>query len=214
MPRKYQKVSECPPLLEKMIELVNLLPTDAQQLFDKICKRRVRVRNDNGVIIQDTAKEILNEKIVEYCFDREPVYESLERFNDLIKAKNLFRHFVELNKKFPAWKEAQKDKVERYKFNLNFFTVDYQNREFSVLLSFNSEGFIKLRRSDFLDMFEDSDIPIYRIRECKVCLNIFWAKKTNSITCGKQSCIDGLQNEKKKTAKEKLNNHFQSRVKK
>ncbi len=48
-----------------------------------------------------------------------------------------------------------------------------------------------------------------RLKMCPICKVVFWAKKINSKTCGKQVCIDGLQNCKKKckTKKEEKTNN-------
>lgn len=184
--RKSKETTKCPELLEEIIELTNLLPTNAETLFDEICEERIISRNDKGLIISDTAKEILDEKLVDYIFDREPKTEFLERFNDLTKAKNLFRHFAELNKNFPDWTKNKIDKHQQYKFLLHFLTVNYQSRKFPVLLGFTNEGFIKPSKSEFLEIFETNNIPFYRIKACGKCSKIFWANRTDAKVCKKQ----------------------------
>lgn len=163
------------PEIEEIIELINLLPEEAESLFDQICDQRIIKKDRTGFIVSDSAKDLLPAKIVEYIFDREPVTKSVERFNDLIKAKNLFRHFAELNKKFPDWKNI----------GLHFFTVDYQSRQFPIFLGFSDEGFIKPVQSELIELFEKYDIPFFRIRECPDCEKIFWAKRTDAKACSK-----------------------------
>lgn len=66
--------------------------------------------------------------------------------------------------------------------------------------------------ASLIGKFDDS-----RLRSCKICKCIFWAKKKNSETCGDKKCADALGNKKRleeaKALKEKHNNHFQSRLK-
>jgi hypothetical protein len=214
MPRKYQKVSECPLKLETIIELVNLLPDDAEKVFDEY-NGRTKIYRD-GVIIRDTAKEILNEKIVIYCLDEERNF--VEAANDLLKAKKLFLVFSEMSKNYLSLpKNKRTSSPELGLLIYKFFGSEHQDREFPALIGF-SGVFIKPVQSELLEFFKENDVPFYRIRLCPICQDIFWAKKTNSETCGKKKCSDELGNRKRlaeaKMLKEKHYNHFQSRVKK
>lgn len=203
--RKPKEAVKCPPLLKEIIELTNLLPTNAETLFNEICEERIISIDDKGLIIRDTAKEILGEKLVDYIFDREPETKSVERFNDLIKAKKLFRHFAELNKKFPDWKKNKPDNYQQYKFLLHFLTVNYQDREFPVLLGFTNEGFIKPSQSEFLEIFETYNIPFYRIKACENCSKVFWANRTDANACDKP-CSEILSTKKyEERNKEEIN---------
>lgn len=198
---KYGKKAGCPDLLTKVIDLVNILPDDAVEKFDKICdERRVR-RNDAGIVIYDSAKGLLDEKLVEYCFDREPQNESVERFEDLMKAKDLLIHLAGLSRKFrDIPNEKQNDKATMLKLYCEFLRIDYKQRQFTINLGVSlPNGIIKPVRSEFLDLFEKSDISFHRIRSCWICQNIYWAKKAarKNETCGKK-CADRLGNERRK----------------
>ena len=67
--------------------------------------------------------------------------------------------------------------------------------------------------ASLIGTFDDS-----RLRRCKICSRIFWAKKKNAETCGIKKCADDLGNQKRlaeiKALKEKQDNHFKSRIKK
>jgi hypothetical protein len=66
--------------------------------------------------------------------------------------------------------------------------------------------------ASLIGQFDDS-----RLRFCKICSRVFWAKKSNAETCSKR-CADSLGNLKRlneaEKQKEKSENHFQSRNKK
>ena len=126
--RDYKKKSECPPPLCEIIEMVNLLPQGAQEIFNKICDERVTYENEKGEVIKDSAKEILDGKLVDFIFDRETVTNSVERFDDLMKAKTLFEHFARINKKLANpgenvvdWSSLKSDGQKQFNFLINFF---------------------------------------------------------------------------------------------
>jgi ssDNA-binding Zn-finger/Zn-ribbon topoisomerase 1 len=76
------------------------------------------------------------------------------------------------------------------------------NWYFSTHLSFDSStGVIKPVKNEIFEIFEKYKIPFYRIRSCPICQDFYWAKKTNSQSCGRKKCIDDLQNQKKKLLK-------------
>jgi hypothetical protein len=197
--RNYKKKSKCPPLLCEIIELINLLPENAQEIFDNVCDEGI-IRRENGAIVEGSAVTLFDKNLVEYIFDQEPITESVQRFEDLLKAKSLFNHFAQLNKKVTSpggkylqWETLKSDGQKQYEFLLQFLTIDYKKREFTVSLGFTKDGYIKPAKSLFIALFEEFDIPIYRIRSCEVCSSIFWAKRTDALTCESKKCSDILR---------------------
>jgi ssDNA-binding Zn-finger/Zn-ribbon topoisomerase 1 len=101
-------------------------------------------------------------------------------------------------------RDALKDNSQQYLFFLHFLTINYKDREFTGLLGLRfPEMYIKPVTNDLVQLFEDFDIPFFRIRACPVCGNIYWASKLNSETCGKKECVTTLGNRKRLKAKKK-----------
>ncbi len=47
-------------------------------------------------------------------------------------------------------------------------------------------------KKEFINILERENIPFFRIRLCPICENIFWAKRLDSKTCGKEKCVGEL----------------------
>jgi hypothetical protein len=192
--RSYKKVSECPPELEKIIELVNLLPPGVDEMLSNI---------QTSAEARDQARQILNPKIIEYLFGYEQTLASLYRPFNLIKAKNLLLTLSEMSRRFASEFQNNPSDVNRlYITYLQSLSDNNANWYFSTHLSFDSSnGVIKPVKNELFEIFEKYKIPFYRIRSCPICRDFYWAKKTNSQSCGRKKCIDDLQNQKKKLLK-------------
>lgn len=223
MPRKYNMVSKAPAALEELISLINALPSDLKKLEDdysKLYNGRTVVNGRTHILDKIYEKqgsieifrgqgtvslpEVMSETLIKYIFDREPETDSAERFKYLLKANSLFHKFAELSKTYMALSKEKRDALkdddeQKYQFFLHFLTIKSKDREFSGLFGFHfPEMYIKPQTNDFVRLFEDFDIPFFRIRACPVCENIYWASKLNSETCGKKECVTILANRKRK----------------
>jgi hypothetical protein len=186
--RNYTKVSECPPELEKIIELVNLMPPGVDEMLSNI---------QDSAEARAQAKETLNPKIVEYLFEYSPTLASMYRPFDLIKAKNLLLTLSEMSRRFAS--EFQNDPLDTDRLYITYMQTSGDTRAFYGYLVFDSaSGVIKPVKNELFEIFEKYKIPFYRIRSCPICRDFYWAKKTNSQSCGRKKCIDDLQNQKKK----------------
>jgi hypothetical protein len=192
--RNYKKVSECPPELEKIIELVNLMPPGVDEMLSNI-------QTSSEACAQ--ARETLNQKIIEYLFGCELTTATMHRPFDLIKAKNLLAVLSEMSRRFASEFQSNPSDVDRLYINyLQSLSDNNANWYFSTHLSFDSStGVIKPVKNELFEIFEKHKIPFYRIRSCPICQDFYWAKKTNSQSCGRKKCIDDLQNQKKKLLK-------------
>jgi hypothetical protein len=189
--RNYKKVSECPPELEKIIGLVNLMPPGVDGLLSNI---------QDSAEARVEAKQILDEKIVDYLFGYTPTLASMYRPFNLIKAKNLLSTLSEMSSRFAS--EFQNNLSDTDRLYLTYMRASDDARFFQCHLVFDSSnGVIKPVKNELFEIFEKYKIPFYRIRSCPICRDFYWAKKTNSQSCGRKKCIDDLQNQKKKLAR-------------
>jgi ssDNA-binding Zn-finger/Zn-ribbon topoisomerase 1 len=189
--RHYKKISECPPELEKIIELVNLMPPGVDGLLSNI---------QDSAEARVEAKQILDEKIVDYLFGYTPTLASMYRPFNLIKAKNLLSTLSEMSRRFAS--EFQNDPLDTGRLYITYMQTSGDTRAFYGYLVFDSaSGVIKPVKNELFEIFEKYKIPFYRIRSCPICRGFYWAKKTNSQSCGRKKCIDDLQNQKKKLLK-------------
>ncbi len=119
--RHYKKVSECPPELEKIIELVNLMPPGVDGLLSSI---------QDSAEARALVRETLNPKIVEYLFGYEPTLASLYRPFNLIKAKNLLTVLSEMSRRFAS--EFQNNLSDTDRLYLTYMRAADDARFFSV----------------------------------------------------------------------------------
>jgi ssDNA-binding Zn-finger/Zn-ribbon topoisomerase 1 len=189
--RHYKKISECPPELEKIIELVNLMPPGVDGLLSNI---------QDSAEARVEAKKILDEKLIDYLFGYTPTLASMYRPFNLIKAKNLLSTLSEMSRRFAS--EFQNNLSDTDRLYLTYMRAADDARFFQCHLVFDSSnGVIKPVKNELFEIFEKYKIPFYRIRSCPICHDFYWAKKTNSQSCGRKKCIDDLQNQKKKLQK-------------
>jgi hypothetical protein len=111
------------------------------------------------------------------------------------------RYFVDFNSNNP---------------NNNSMAFSKYTMDFTQTLYFRIiENKITFAPNRIIEILQGADARRFRL--CLICERVFWAKKLNHKTCGKRECAVNLGNKKRldevKEQKEKLNNHFQSRVK-
>ncbi len=203
--RNYKKISECPPELEKIIELVNLMPPGVDEMLSNI---------QDSAEARASARAILDEKLIDYLFEYTPTLASMYRPFDLIKAKNLLSTLSEMSSRFAS--EFQNNHLDMSQLYGTYMQTSGDMRFFQSYIVFDSSnGVIKPVKNEIFEIFEKYKIPFYRIRSCPICRDFYWAKKTNSQSCGGKKCIDDLQNQKKKlarTAKPTANVNTQKRA--
>ncbi len=192
--RNYKKVSECPPELEKIIELVNLMPPGVDEMLSNI---------QTSEEARASARAILDEKLIDYLFGYTPTLASMYRPFNLIKAKNLLSNLSEMSRRFASeFQNNHLDISQLYGIYVQSLSDNNANWYFHTHIVFDSaSGIVKPVKNELFEIFEKYKIPFYRIRSCPICLDFYWAKKTNSQSCGRKKCIDDLQNQKKKLLK-------------
>lgn len=236
MPRKYKKLSECPKDLNELIKVINLLPKnlsefikkkgilesefrdEAQQVYAGI--KSDRSLTDNPFLLFDTlalqAKyrdklgALLSAEFIRAInFGIEPFSFQNATFSltILINEKMTLLHIIE---SFNIWDiDFNRQLDHKPDFNFDKAIAAY---------SFNEDTSLQFTSFKIIDILTKHKIPIERVRKCPICNNIFWAKKLNAETCGEKKCSDTLGNRKRlkesKIQREKLNNHFKSRIKK
>jgi hypothetical protein len=192
--RNYKKVSECPPELEKIIGLVNLMPPGVDEMLSNI---------QTSEEARASARAILDEKLIDYLFEYTPKLATMYRPFDLIKAKKLLSTLSEMSRRFDS--EFQNNHLDISRLYITYLQSLSDNNDswyFHTHIVFDSSnGVIKPVKNELFEIFEKYKIPFYRIRSCPICRDFYWAKKTNSQSCGGKKCIDDLQNQKKKLAR-------------
>jgi hypothetical protein len=185
--RKYIKVSECPPLLAELIDLVNLIPTDVE-LPEIEFSEYLKISSEDLPEFDDfpvTDISFLPAELIVYL--EKSASKFLDNYDNMGEArKNLFREANYYNdyKEFRsirndllyiAGKHAPKDS-----FFLESRTMVYTTNKgtFEILPSKLLEAIYGVERR--------------RIRICDFCKKIYWAKRLDAQTCGNKRCSDVL----------------------
>jgi len=213
MMRTYKKVTDYPPELLEMISLVNILPADAEKRLINLRERFDPHAEDpevyNGFPV--SIKELLGAEIIKYCFRaKDLIHWSIERYEDLIKARNIFQSLAKINQEIKPLKSQQKFSSERclqVTVVSAFNEVDINNKRFpGSYLGFDDDGNIRPQSSELLDIFTENKIPFYRFRSCPNCLELFLAKRVTAKTCGKKKCVEKVSgSEYQKNNKAEIN---------
>ncbi len=224
MARIYKKVSKCPEKLNDLIGIYNLVPADAplksQKELEKEAEKATKQFDDywsnerkamtarfleNSVIKQTENYPALKECILNRSL-----------FGWHIQKKNIYFQFLYFREKFNLILENTDLYFQQGYKNETFFDCNK-----TTVFTFSDEGKYQVKSvPSVADLFSEALVGVdaSRVRRCAICLKIFWAKTRNAGTCGDKKCADDLGNKKRlakaKAQKEKLNNHFQSRVKK
>ncbi len=215
MSRTYKPVPECPPKLARIIKGVNMLPDNVDEMFEKIGEFASEYNNRSvseilnkdlnyqKTFFQRFENIIGNKKLSQLLIGKTDVFQLdvILKFAEFVQAKKVLRYIAETNRD----EDSPAERLKRYfaltpkghqPFIKLFFYYDYHEAK----LDFKWFDYI-----DFFALLKRLKGSLKRIKLCPVCDSIFWAKKTNALTCGNQKCVDALQYKKKKL-KEKENN--------
>lgn len=210
MPRTYKPVPECPSKLRQVIKAANRLPEKTNELFEKLGEfasehnnrpfdeNRNDYWNYHRKIAFERFENIIGDKpLAKWLVGKTDDFqlEAILNFAELVQARQVLRYIAETNRDEDSLGE---DFLRRYyrlspqgyqPFIKLFFYYDYGEAKFDFK-TFDMLGFFA--------MLQDLKGSLHRIKLCPICDCVFWAKKTNALTCGNQKCIHGLQNKKKK----------------
>ena len=188
-----KKIAECPVELKELIPLVNSLPEDVDQIVASLEERARSIKRwafDENFTATTSAAIVrsgVDDRIAAYCLDLSR-HSILEAFDNLLLANSIFRHCAAVYRKFPDWNNLTTD--EQIEYQLNYQAVDLGVRRLCTAMSINSNGFVKPWKPKFLEIFEKSNIPFFRIRECVICpeARVFWAQKIGTQYCDRSQC--------------------------
>ena len=220
MPRTYKPVPECPPKLARIMKAANILPDDTNEMFAKMdvfiaehnSKNLSEFSNDDfrdkgsneywdyqKTLFQHFESIIANKSLSKWLIGKTDIFrlDVVLRFAALVEAKKVLRYIAETNRD----EDSQRKRLERYyaltpKGNLPFIKQFYYYNYREEKLDFKPFDYL-----DFFALLIKLKGSLKRIKLCPICDGVFWAKKTNALTCGNKKCIDGLQYQKKKENK-------------
>ncbi len=227
--RNYKKVSECPEKVTNLLKIINLVPIDVEfstsrKLIEIYSKKR-RIFGDK--YYKDTWNEIYEETSSEQSL----YYEYLGRRDELIRDEieiypKLTEYVFDLEIAQQEFYSAARY-LEFVNLRIQMRDITYENTRYAARLGIidfnwiplinsgqgselvtyneyfiNEKGKMDFRQGPIAEALRGHDA--IRLRICPICKIVFWAKRTNALTCGQQKCIDDLQNQKKKSAKEIL----------
>jgi len=225
------KAGECPEKLAELLKIVNLVPSDVifptSEELKEIYKKRRQKRGDEFF----NEKEFNESFSEDYRFTEGELYvEYLGKRDELIREiiKNypalleyIFDTTLSLTKNEFAYAFRYIEFAELRVWlrriaiqNTNYAFSKGAIKHFNLYISGNPQFEHKSNATYYINEKGEMDFhfePIIeavkgydaiRLRICPVCKNIFWAKKTNSITCAEKKCIDDFQNLKKKAEQE------------
>ncbi len=177
----YMSNAKCPPLLEEILNIIRYLPNDTTEQYKQMQD-----------FCQDKIEEIeLPTPIQEYCLREtdEFLHWSLERYEDLIKAREIFQSIALFN-----LQEGNKRIVSKSYLaflRLKLFSIDKYLRRATVDLSFDENGDFTTHHSELFDVFNSISIEkasVLRIRNCPICKEVFWARRIEASPCSRKKC--------------------------
>ncbi|MBX7171360.1 MAG: hypothetical protein K1X72_10405 [Pyrinomonadaceae bacterium] len=101
---------------------------------------------------------------------------AFSRYSDLMTAKSLLDQIAERNK-------VVSEMEKQYGFKAIGLQVFDEAGKGIVGLYADNRGFLKPLKSNFLLIFEESNVDYKRIRQCEICQNIYWQYRNDSLTC-------------------------------
>lgn len=195
---RYSKVSDCPPELDKQIKLVNLLPSYTDEDNWQLSRQFAALVNEiKNVEYEDwSAREKIETRfnnlmpkevaasLIQTTKSLIELQEASEQFLVLLQSQSILRKAADTNRNGAAIVES-KDPI-----------TDALNRvvgeiRLVVPIVRDDEGYNRMHLPDVVRILSDPSFPFERIRMCKNCSNIFWAKRTDAQACGKE-CSDKL----------------------
>ncbi len=213
MPRKYKKVSKCLPKLENLIYEVNLIPADFQmQSLQFLTERGLTVADALQGCLKYTPQEF--QEHIEFVSGFDKISDRTDEATRNFYVRKMAAAYIE----YYEMRASMLMLVRRVEVERAFPNSSYDWSNFPLVLRSvvirDADGMLQDQGlASLFGKFDDD-----RLRSCKACRRIFWAKKLNSETCGNKKCADDLGNKKRlheaKVLREKQNNHFKSRIQK
>lgn len=219
------KAGDCPEKLAELLKIVNLVPSDVifptsgelREIYERRRLKRGDTFFNEKTLILDFEENIHFDIYSEYLGKRDELireivsaYPTLLSYvfdTELSLTENEFAYafryleFAELR----IWLRRIAIQNTNYAFSIgaiNPFSLsiignqEYEHRS-KAIYYINKNGEMDFRFEPVIEAVKGYDA--IRLRICPVCKNLFWAKKTNSITCAEKKCTDDFQNLKKKT---------------
>lgn len=225
--RNYVKKADCPPGLDALIQRVN-------ELIPRMRLKILKLRNKND---DSEAAKALEERLKDtpvsfqkyikgLGYSRADLYDGLipvtpenfikktiEVYNEFcLDYYSLTRYVdhLELERKTmnAAAEHISKETGRKVKIGFDHYkwmNWDTQPVKIVTIIKRRGNQNYLTGLAGLIGKFDDS-----RLRKCKICARIFWAKKTNAETCGLKKCAADLGNKKRstksKTKENKLKN--------
>lgn len=215
--RVYKPVSECPAKISELLTVVNMVPLDVEfpgfdrlkriyrnrrcQPGDKFFNERFLEEDNESDFRSDydnRLEELIREILENYPAALEYVFNPNVRFRFLFGAR--YYRWVDLRNRIAE--VASVNSVYAFDRGLVEFFVPIKFTKVGQVDSkytIDSAGRMTFEQDEIAEALSGHDA--LRLRPCPNCINVFWAKRTDAKTCGKQVCVDALQTFKKKEAK-------------
>lgn len=197
--RNYKRLSDCPLLLQQIIDAVNDLPFDTKAIEEGLYD--LLYDDFDGKLDSERAKRevktlIKQKPILKYVQLDMPSKFSFsiayQNFFDLITARPILESIASQNYE-KLYGERSVPNKEISSIKINFPITGWGTEiEFSGTLYLDKKGNIRPRNSGLIGVFSTYNIPFNRIRFCPVCEQICWVKRLDAKSCGKKQCSDIL----------------------
>ncbi len=182
---KYNKIAECPPELQELIELVNLLPSDLKQFENDLNKLSSQFYQEF-----QTTPELYSEVSKNYSQKLASWFNSLKAngfVNQTMEIKRLINNKITLLWFIEAYQTFKE---------FNNPTQDFNFDKNISAFSFNEDSTIRLTSFLVVDILIRNKIQIERLRICPICKKVFWAKRVEAQTCRKKQCSNNFHQRK------------------
>ena len=212
--------SICPAELKPILKAINELPQDLKKFEDdfnelsaQYDKEYLQIiqKHGNRVVVgyEPLEKDLLELQFISGKMLRRIITPKLADLlnmtvkknsfeNARLRLRNLIREKNTLLRIIYAFNHSQS-------LTIKGMTV-YKSFEFETpvyTFSFNEDTTLELSNIEILDIITKDKIPIKRIRICRACPNIFWAKRSDSPTCTSR-CLNTF-NKRKSEIKKRMN---------
>lgn len=192
----------CLPQITEFIDIANLLPKDFIDLPNseyiwQLAREKYGVKNGTGeILVKDSHfimiySEILpalhqHQQIIDYIYEEEDAGIVQRRIADLHTIAHTVLRIAQLNSDYFLNKEQSP--FDSAKDFINQYRLDFPDEhiEATGYLFIDEAGNLKAKFNDLISLITTSDIQADRIRECLVCEQIFWAKRSDLRTCSKK----------------------------
>ncbi len=179
-----------PKELQEMIDVFNALPKEVERLQSIVSileQEYLQERREAGEVGQEVYNDFQN-KFAESLFKVvEP--KLAQRLDDVRKRRRLvFDRLVDELGRIIRDRDVLYELLEKYKMWASVFDAPesyqgYRLTEPFIAISFNGDTSIKFSHAEVLEVLTKYPIPVERIRICKYCELIFWARRIDAPTC-------------------------------